>query len=451
MKKSGNRAISLFSNCGAGDLGYAKAGFKFEVMAELDPRRLEVCLLNHPDAVGVPGDLRHTYKEVIETYRRRAGQGRPALMAACPPCQGLSSARGDRGHANDPDSGCKDQRNLLVTVIAQIAQSLKPQIVVVENVQAFLVRQIRHPDSRRGLSAAQLLVEKLHDAYEVFPILADLCDFGIPQTRKRAFLTFVSRDLPGLDKLIRRMKAPYPLPLFSKEYGGSAITLQEALDGFGLPSLDASEEATAKSNIGGGLHSVPVWQDRRYAMVAAIPPHTGAGAWRNDICPECSGYQTRSDNALCAYCNAPLLRPIVKARNGRLRLIHGFNSSYSRMKSDEPASTITTASGHLGSDFTIHPYENRLLSALECARLQGFPPRFKWGKALEKWGSTNVRNMIGEAVPPTFTEAHGRVLRAILKGIRLRSFICAKDPRCQRARKKLGVSTVKASNVSMAG
>ncbi len=45
---SGYRAVSLFSNCGAGDLGYREAGFKFDVMAELDPRRLEVSLLKSP-------------------------------------------------------------------------------------------------------------------------------------------------------------------------------------------------------------------------------------------------------------------------------------------------------------------------------------------------------------------------------------------------------------------
>ena len=108
--------------------------------------------------------------------------------------------------------------------------------------------------------------------------------------------------------------------------------------------------------------------------------------------------------------------------------------------------TITTASGHLGSDSTIHPFENRVLSPLECARLQGFPVRFKWGDALEKWGNTNVRDMIGEAVPPTFTESHGRVLRAVLEGERLRKFISHEDSRCDRARKKLELPQQKSSS-----
>src|SRR5258708_32286231 len=113
-------SVSLFSNCGAGDVGYRKAGFRFDVMAELDPRRLDVCLLNHPGAVGVPGDLRDTWPKVAREYRRRAGNQRPALLCACPPCQGMSSARSGKGCHADADAGARDERNLLVTVIVKV-------------------------------------------------------------------------------------------------------------------------------------------------------------------------------------------------------------------------------------------------------------------------------------------------------------------------------------------
>src|SRR5258708_6667380 len=99
------RAVSLFSNCGAGDLGYLVAGFQFDVMAELDPRRLDVCLLNHAGALGLPGDLRRTWTRVVKAYRERAGSRRPALLCACPPCQGMSSARSGKGRHDDADAG----------------------------------------------------------------------------------------------------------------------------------------------------------------------------------------------------------------------------------------------------------------------------------------------------------------------------------------------------------
>jgi DNA (cytosine-5)-methyltransferase 1 len=116
------------------------------------------------------------------------------------------------------------------------------------------------------------------------------------------------------------------------------------------------------------------------------------------------------------------------------------------MKSDAPAATITTASGHIGSNNTIHPFENRLLSTLECALLQTLPRRFKWGTALERWGHTNVREMIGEAVPPLFTRLHGKVLRALLEGKDRVCLYPANGIRCTRPEKKLGLSpTAKSS------
>jgi DNA (cytosine-5)-methyltransferase 1 len=441
MKRTIHHAVSLFSNCGAGDVGYAKAGFRFDVMAELDPRRLEVCLLNHPHAEGIPGDLRITWKAVVKEYRSNVGKTRLALLAACPPCQGMSSARSDRGIESDPDAGMKDERNLLVTVIAQVARELRPRFIVVENVQAFLTRQVRHPTTSQAISAARLLIEYLDDDYRVYPMLTDLCHYGVPQTRKRTFLTFIDRHEGCVVAMQLHDKSPYPVR--THEFGGKhePITVKQALKEMGLPALDAATLKAAVSTSGGGLHAVPVWSEERYAMVAAIPANSGKSAWENNRCPNCGEVPVGEKDAECPFCNAPLLRPVIARKNGKYRLITGFRSStYSRMRSDRPAATITTASGHIGSNHTIHPFENRLLSTLECALLQTLPRRFRWGDAVKNWGHTNVREMIGEAVPPLFTEAHGRVIRALLEG-RFRVRMCAANDRdCERAAKKLGMA-----------
>jgi DNA (cytosine-5)-methyltransferase 1 len=435
------RAISLFSNCGAGDVGYRNAGFRFDVMAELDPRRLEICLLNHPGAIGVSGDLRKTWRKVVSLYRQRAGKIRPTLLAACPPCQGMSSAKSGRGLGNDPDAGSKDHRNLLVVIIALVAKSLLPSIIIVENVQEFLTRKIRHPRTNEPVTAAKLLISLLDSDYEVFPILTDLCDYGVPQKRKRAFLTFIRRDLKGLRRLHLSHRAPYPRPTHTPEYGGPVpMPLQESLHALRLPRLDArSQETAVASSIGNGLHCVPVWPESRYEMVAAIPPNSGASAWENDKCAQCGLVPVGKNDAACPLCRGPLLRPVVQEKDGSYRLIRGFGTSYRRMPPDKPASTITTASGHVSSDYTIHPSENRLLSPLECAYLQTFPPGFNWGEALKKWGHTNVREMIGEAVPPHFTRLHGLALLGVLTDRWSLAPISLSDTRCIVAREKLGL------------
>lgn len=431
------RAVSLFSNCGAGDLGYREAGFRFDVMAELDPRRLEVALLNHPDAEGVVGDLRDTWRKVIREYRRRAGSRRPALLCACPPCQGMSSARSGKGYHEDADAGSRDERNLLVTVIANVATRLKPSVVVVENVLAFLTRKVRHPQDRRPVSAANYLIAALAADYVAFPLVVDLCNYGIPQSRVRAFITFVRRDLPGLPKLLRLARGPFPRVTHGQAIGAEPVSVKAALASFRLPELDAATADDASAEGFGGFHSVPVWNERVYAMVAAIPKHSGRSAWQNDRCARCGRVDVDAEDATCPKCGDGLLRPLVFDKRGSVRLVKGFKTSYRRMFPDRPASTITTASGHIGSDYTIHPEQNRLLSPLECALLQTFPRDFKWGDALKKVGHTNVREMIGEAVPPAFTKMHGEVLLGLLQQKWTRAPMAMSDDCVMRARRML--------------
>lgn len=442
-------AISLFSNCGAGDLGFKRAGFKFEVMAELDSHRLAVSLNNHPGAVGVPGDLRKTWRRVVSAYRERKGRARPSLLSACPPCQGMSSARSGKGYHSDPDAGSKDDRNLLVTVISKVASALQPEIIVVENVPAFFNRKVRHPKTRRPVSAANLLVELLSGKYEVFPFLTDLCEYGVPQNRKRAFLTFVRRNSRGLRAFKVGGRAPYPRPTHDGNFNRPGpIPLSEALRSFALPSLSAISVKKASVTGYNGLHCVPVWSERVYRMVSAIPRNTGRSAWDNDECDNCGRKITDENAVRCSRCKSLLLRPIVQDEDGSYRLIKGFRSSYRRMRPDRPAATVTTASGHVGSDNAIHPFENRLLSPIECALLQTIPANFKWGTALDDVGYTAVREMIGEAVPPHFTWLHGKVLRSLLANKWSIAPISDCDERCTRARKYLGTDVTQTRRVT---
>lgn len=427
------RGVSLFTNCGAGDVGYRDAGFAFDVMAELESHRLDVALLNHRTARGVPGDLRETLPQVVAAWRDRNGMAQPALLAACPPCQGMSSARSDRGSESDPEAGSRDPRNLLVQVVVDAAVELRPRVVVVENVPAFLTRQVLHPVTGDAVSGAVLLIESLAGEYEYWPFVTDLADHGVAQTRKRSFMTFVRNDEPAVAVLERHGLAPFPAPT----HAGCQTTLAEAIASMGLRSLDAASKDAA-TDPGTPLHCVPVWSESRYVMVAAIPPNSGRTAWQNSACLTCGAVGLDDDAASCPECGARLPRPVVVDPDGTPRLIAGFRrSSYARMDPNRPAATVTTASGRIGSDNTLHPSENRVMSILECQLLQGFPIDFRWGDTLNAKGHTAMRAMIGEAVPPTFTRQHGKVIEALLNGRKPRSAIGATDDRINRARRAL--------------
>lgn len=431
------KSISLFSNCGAGDFGYAAAGFRFKVISEIIKQRIIVASLNHPAATAVHGDLRQTWPSVVDAFRERYGFETPALLAGCPPCQGMSSARSGRGQETDADAGTRDERNLLVLPIARAAVELKPTFVVVENVPAFLRRKVRDPSSNEPVSAAKLLCRRLKKNYHVYALLVNLTKYGVPQNRNRAFLTFVKKGTVALDTLKRTGKAPFPLPTHGGPGLPSEVTIGQALDELNLPPLDSRyvESSRVKNQ---PLHRVPLLSVERYKMIAAIPPGSGASAWESNMCSQCGPVDAQEESPVCPRCDEPLLRPVLRKSDGTWRYIRGFrNSSYRRMMPDQPAATVTTASGHIGSDRTLHPWENRVLSPAECAYLQTFPSDFQWGNAIESWGHTPVRQMIGEAVPPLFTKLHGSVLAALHEGRELSMAIDCNDPRCATARAQL--------------
>lgn len=165
------------------------------------------------------------------------------------------------------------------------------------------------------------------------------------------------------------------------------------------------------------LHQVPVMAREQYEMIKTIPARSGRSAWKNEECRQGGLVQVDKQEATCPRCGGALLRPVVLEPDGRIRLVRGFrNSSYRRMNPTKPAATVTTASNRISSDNTVHPWENRVLSAWECQMLQGFPTDFKWGEVLDAGHIGLIRAMIGEAVPPQFTARHGQVLTSVMDG-----------------------------------
>ncbi len=424
------KAVSLFSNCGAGDVGYATAGFRFYVISEIIQRRLDVASLNHPDAISIGGDLRQSWPEVVDAFRASHGLQAPVLLCGCPPCLGMSTAQSDRGLEADADAGTRDGRNLLALPIAHVAKELAPTFIVVENVPAFLRRKVYDPSRKDPVSAATLLTRRLKNNYHLYTLVINLSKYGVPQSRNRAFLTFVRKDSSAAEVLIQTKKAPFPRPTHGAPELPDEITLDHALGELNLPALDAQSLESARTPEY-PMHQVPLICAERYDMVAAIPPRSGASAWESNVCPSCGSVDAEQDTPLCPQCSSPLLRPVIREEDGTWRMIRGFrNSSYRRMSPDEPASTITTASGHIGSDRTLHPWENRVLSPAECAHLQTFPSDFKWGNAIDRWGHSPVRQMIGEAVPPLFTQMHGDILASLYHEKDSSMAMDSDDPHC---------------------
>jgi DNA (cytosine-5)-methyltransferase 1 len=153
--------VDLFA--GAGLFGYAfrRVGFRLIRAVEVDP-------------VAAATYARNLNSEIeVADIALVPPRGRCEVLIAGPPCQGFSTLGARK--PNDP-------RNALSLYVASWAKVLKPKIVVIENVAAFLESE-----------EWGRLVRRLRcTGYEVTPFTLDAFDYGVPQRRSRSF-TIASR------------------------------------------------------------------------------------------------------------------------------------------------------------------------------------------------------------------------------------------------------------------
>ena len=404
-------AISLFSGAGLSDMGYEMAGFRFLVQVEIDPRRAAIGADNFPTSRWIPHDVRDSGSEIAAAYRRFTSR-RLDLLVATPPCQGMSSSNPSRGKRRTPQAKALEEKNRLLLEVIPVANLLQPRIIVIENIRQVLTLEVEY-NAKTG-TAIDILHDLLDD-YVVFPRVVNMADYGIPQVRKRALVVAVHKDESCLERVLTQGRFPVPHPTHTEQPTNGAlpwISVQDWLEGMEYEPLDARSKDTARGTH--PLHFVPVYGPDRYRQISEISPYSGRSAYENDTCPSCSRDKVAVGLITCPACGGVMFnRPYIE-RDGRPCLIRGFNSSYRRMSPARPAYTITTNSSHIGSDFKVHPWENRVLSILECADLQTVPRYYDWTRAWEKRTLYLVRNLIGEALPTYFTYLHGQVLADLL-------------------------------------
>ena len=88
-----------------------------------------------------------------------------------------------------------------------------------------------------------------------------------------------------------------------------------------------------------------------------------------------------------------------------LRPPSGFNTTYKRIRWDEPCSTISTNFSMISGCRNVHPSSTRSLTIREATRAQSFPDEFIF---TGKWG--DIRRAIGNAVPPILAACIAKAL-----------------------------------------
>lgn len=375
------KVMDLFCGTGGFSKGFEDTG-KFEVVHGIDilPIATKTFQANHPTAYTVCGDIRKVRRSQV-SEATSLGRGDVDVIIGGPPCQGFSSIRPFRSSEDD------DPRNSLFEEFASYVNYFRPKVLVFENVVGLATYK-----NGNTIDAILNTFESL--GYDCDWRILNAANYGVPQKRERLILLGVQKggaiDFPAmtnstsastigyhdhskmmnrgltLEQQIELMGSPLP----------PAITVREAIDD--LPPIGSGESATHYS---------------------ALPKNSYQKDRRGDV-PDDKLTLHKATN------HSKKMLDIIKYSGDNIYCIpkgmvtSGFSSSYSRLRGDEPAVTITVNFVHPASNKCIHPDLNRALTPREGARLQSFDDDF-----IFMGTRTQIVKQIGNAVPPLLGKA----------------------------------------------
>ena len=155
---------SLFSGIGGIDLGFQQAGFEIAFANELDKYAFKTYRHNFKNCNLIENDIRNINAETLPYVD---------VLAAGFPCQSFSVCGNKKGF--------KDERGNLFFEIMRIADVLQPSVIFLEN-----VANLAEHDNGKTFNVIHN--ELANRDYFIRYIIADACNYGIPQHRTRTYI-----------------------------------------------------------------------------------------------------------------------------------------------------------------------------------------------------------------------------------------------------------------------
>lgn len=338
--------VALFAGCGGMALGFQQAGFDVAGHVEMDVAARSTFAKNLSNSVLLGTDIRSI--ETDEARRWKELFGPIPVVFGGPPCQGFSLAGKRDKH---------DSRNQLFRDFARIVTAVNPACFVMENVR--LLTSMKTPDG--GLITDLILATFEELGYSVAWASLNAQDYGVPQFRERVFFMGICPSQVG------EISPTFP----PRTHGPNtdANLFEPALE----PYVTFRQATGDLEPLEVGERS----QDDPLHWASRHPDHVVA--WLKDVPEGCSAHDNPD----------PALRPPS-----------GYNTTYKRLRWDEPCSTVGTTFGMISACRNVHPRDTRAITIREAARCQTFPDRFPFCGT-----TTQVRTQIGNAVPPLLAKA----------------------------------------------
>jgi DNA (cytosine-5)-methyltransferase 1 len=391
------RVLDLF--CGAGGLshGFSTAGFKVVAGLDWDKDAITTFSANHNESQGICADI-----DAVEpgklAERLSIIKGELDCLIGGPPCQGFS-----RNRAFRYQNGVfvDDPRNELYKHFFAFVEHFMPRVVVIENVPEILTKK------ENAYKTAILSMFEALNYHVEFKVL-NAAEFGVPQWRRRAFFIAGREN----QKVSFPMSTTLPGPRAGRRTPSSVEKIH--------PKRSAKNQLTLDMLT---LHEGPtVWE----AIGDLHGSYSNSLNGRSDYAREAfSDYQSMLRQNQATVMNHfpwPLshrqLQRIRLLREGQsqlhlppeLQTKQGYGSAYRRMQSDAQALTITTWMFHPGSGMFTHPFDDRVITIREAARIQSFSDDYVF-----KGGYHAQCRQIGNAVPPLLGHCIAKAIIDVLR------------------------------------
>ncbi|KAI8593056.1 hypothetical protein BDZ88DRAFT_183954 [Geranomyces variabilis] len=397
--------------------------------------------------------------EVLAPIRDEAGHIMPELPSKdsidfiyCgPSCQGFS-------HLNRFRLRVNDIKNTLIAASLSYVEFFRPKYFLLENVRGltdFELGGVLDGDRLSGgiqLGVVKLIVKTLHALnYQTRFGLLQAANHGLPQSRTRFFVWSARRGLtlPELPQPTHCGSHSGRLKLSLNAYNGATtydprrrtlgnsplpgVTVWDAISD--LPQWEYTDPDAARRKRkstqyvpeGNGATDFPHYNQERAqghcgpdAQPYTLPALSNYQRLMRRGCGEVRNHYTRSltENTVRLMCNIPRIRgacalhlpdPLRATVSAAAQI-----KSYGRVYEDRQHPAVLTEQNAQGKHGRVlHPYQNRILSVRELARIQGFPDRFIFRADKTRSGREQARLMvrqIGNAVPPPLAAALGKKL-----------------------------------------
>lgn len=250
---------SLFAGIGGIDLAFKQSGFEVVWANEFDKDACKTYRHNFPDTLLSECDIRKVNAKDIPDFD---------ILAAGFPCQSFSICGNKKGFA--------DERGNLFFEIMRFADEKKPEVIFLEN-----VANLTEHDN--GKTFNRIHNELSERNYYIRYIIADACNYGIPQHRTRTYIV-AFKDFDMCNKFQFPKEQPFKKHIFdiidrsirandkyyldekSVQYQKmkAAITDENQIYRFSDYGIQKSKDGisfTLKANMGTWYNRVPIIKD----------------------------------------------------------------------------------------------------------------------------------------------------------------------------------------------